>query len=428
MKILIDGKNLSLFEGTGIATFTRNLIDDCKNLNHDVELLFGRKLSYTSKDFLNEIQFYDRKEFKQNKLERAINSIIDIAKKQRRINNEEFVVKETFKNQFPTDLPIWNSSSIFDRAQFFFDTINYHGTLKNFNGYDINICTSPIPIKMKNAHNIQVIHDLVPLKLPYTDLHDKKRFFKMISSIIKKSDKILTVSETSKNDLLQLFPEYKKKVHNIYQSVTLPEKYKKKNFDDVSNNLAGTYQLERDQYILFYGALEPKKNIKRMIEAYLHANVEIPLVIAGKDGWLLEEELKPLQNTFEYQTISSQRITKRQNIIRLPYVPFPNLVDLIRGAKFVFFPSVYEGFGLPIVEAMMCETPVITSKYGATAEIAGDATVLVDPYDIFEMSVAVRNATYNDLRIELSEKMRIRSAFFAPNHHQIRLQDALFSR
>ena len=94
MRILIDGKNLSLFEGTGIATFTKNLIGNFRNLDHDVELLFGRKLSYTSKDVLNEIQFYDRKEFQQNKLQRILTALADTTKSARSITDNNFVVKE----------------------------------------------------------------------------------------------------------------------------------------------------------------------------------------------------------------------------------------------------------------------------------------------------------------------------------------------
>ena len=123
--------------------------------------------------------------------------------------------------------------------------------------------------------------------------------------------------------------------------------------------------------------------------------------------------------------LTNGRITRRQNIIRLPYVPFANLIDLIRGAKTVFFPSIYEGFGLPIIEAMLCKTPVITSKYGATAEIAGDAAILVDPYDINEMATTIRHIMERDVRVDLSDAMERRVAFFSSGEQEKRLNDAL---
>ena len=108
-------------------------------------------------------------------------------------------------------------------------------------------------------------------------------------------------------------------------------------------------------------AFNEAENIGRLIEAYLSSQVETPLVIVGAQAWKSEQELKLLGETGTVYGSLERRRGARKRIIQMPYAPFPLLVSLIRGAKVAMFPSLYEGFGLPVLEAMLLGTPVICS-------------------------------------------------------------------
>ena len=157
------------------------------------------------------------------------------------------------------------------------------------------------------------------------------------------------------------------------------------------------------------------------------SNLEMPLVIIGAQAWKAEQELRLLKQLPSYKEAGTQGPAKRK-VIQLDYATFPQLVNLIRGALAVTFPSLYEGFGLPILEGMICETPVITSNIGSMAEIAGGAAVLADPYntrDIKEAMIAV--ATNPGLREEKISHGRSVAERFSPGMYQQRLQD-LYAR
>ena len=155
--------------------------------------------------------------------------------------------------------------------------------------------------------------------------------------------------------------------------------------DVLKDEILGTFQLDLKRYFLYYGAIEPKKNVGRIIEAYLASNLDIPLVIVGGRSWKSEHELKLLKT---WASLGRSGLASRK-IVHLDYVTLPHLVNLIRGALSLVFPSLYEGFGLPILEGMICGTPVITSNIGAMREIAGDAGILVDPYNTREIKNAM---------------------------------------
>src|SRR4029077_13775664 len=126
----------------------------------------------------------------------------------------------------------------------------------------------------------------------------------------------------------------------------------------------------------FFGALEPKKNVVRLIEGFLLSRVNIPLVLIVSRGWDNARETALLND------INARAREQTSPMIRsLDYVDRSTLVTLIRGARALVFPSLYEGFGLPVLEAMMLGTPVVTSAKGALEEVTGAAALLVDPYD-----------------------------------------------
>src|SRR5262249_31369801 len=151
-------------------------------------------------------------------------------------------------------------------------------------------------------------------------------------------------------------------------------------------------------YLLFYGALEPKKNVARLIDAYQLSAVDIPLVITGAGGWGNEGERRLIEGL---QGGEKAEETAKRRLYPLEYVSIQMLVTLIRGARAVLFPSLYEGFGLPVLEAMLLGTPVVTSRTSSIPEIAGEAALYVNPYETDEIARAIKTIVNDgDLRAE----------------------------
>jgi glycosyltransferase involved in cell wall biosynthesis len=148
------------------------------------------------------------------------------------------------------------------------------------------------------------------------------------------------------------------------------------------------YGLVSGRYILFVGALEPRKNVPLLLRAYrelVDGGIQERLVIVGRKGWMYGEI---------FEVLRSLRL--EENVVFTGYVPDSKLADLYCGARVFVYPSVYEGFGLPVLEAMSCGTPVVTSNVSSMPEIAGDAAVLVDPRDLRNLTQAIRNVVVDD--------------------------------
>ena len=265
----------------------------------------------------------------------------------------------------------------------------------------------------------------MPLRLPYTTLEKKRRYFQMCRHIVQRADHIVTVSETSRRDIINILGAPPDKVTNTYQAVTIPDRYRLKPVEVVRREVEGTFGLVHKGYFLFFGSIEPKKNLGRLIEAYLGSSVETPLVIVGAQAWKSEQELRLLYDDHIRSLITDGRETRvKRRVVQLDYAPFPLLVSLIRGAKATMFPSIYEGFGLPVLESMLLGTPVLSSNVSSIPEVAGDAACLVDPYDTRAMAEAIRTLdTDEQLRASLVEKGLRQARLFDEQSYQRRLAD-----
>jgi glycosyltransferase involved in cell wall biosynthesis len=260
--------------------------------------------------------------------------------------------------------------------------------------------------------------------LPYTTLDNKRRYFKLITRIVRTADHIVTVSESSKDDIVHMFGVDPNRITNTYQAVSIPERYATKSPDVVEREVEGTFGLKYREYFLFWGSIEPKKNIGRLIEAYLGSGVTAPLVIVGAQAWKSEEELKLLYDDNIRSLIHIGNETRVKNrVVQLSYVPFPLLVSLIKGAKATVFPSLYEGFGLPVLESMLLGTPVISSTTASVPEVAGQAAILVNPYDTGKISEAIREIDGDaGLRSELVAKGLKQAELFSEDRYKKKLQ------
>jgi glycosyltransferase involved in cell wall biosynthesis len=391
MRIMIDGLNLNLREGTGIATYARNLAGNLKTLGHEVHVLYGLPGSADRSAMMREISFYDdvsptgRVARILGPFREAFGLISCVSRplSAYKIPTSGMVINRPFAARMPKFDHLWNVPNLFTRTHRAFYYFRFIPSVRLDLPIEIMHWTYPLPIRVQGAKNIYTIHDLVPLRLPYTTLDNKMFYLRLMKATARGADHIVTVSENSRRDIVEWLGVPENKVTNTYEAVDIPSLFLNVPIEKLERELAGSFGVKYKNYVLFYGAIEPKKNVGRIIEAYLASNIDKPLVLAGASAWKSDHELRLLTG------MRGEAIQRMGRIIRLPYVPFAQLINLIRGALTMVFPSLYEGFGLPILESMLCGTPVITSNFGSMKEISGNAALLVDPYNTEEIKEAI---------------------------------------
>lgn len=427
-RIMIDGRNLGLDKGTGVATYARNLSYCLRDLGYSVEVLYGNRAAPALSRLMREIAFFDTNAGDVPRWLQRLRAARDaltrpFGYRAHQIPVSGDVIIETFKSRLPHFDALYNSPDLFSRAHGLFGLFNKMHRVSMPRRPDLVHWTYPLPLKIAGIPNVYTLHDLVPLRLPYTTLDNKRRYFKLVSKIARRADHIVTVSESSKEDLVKLLRVSPDRITNTYQAVFIPDKYAMKPAEVVQREVEGTFGLEYRNYYLFWGSIEPKKNIGRIIEAYLASGVKAPLVIVGAQAWKSEEELRLLYDDNIRSLVQVDNVTRvRNKVIQLSYASFPLLVSLIRGAKASVFPSLYEGFGLPVLESMMLRTPVISSNTASVPEVAGDAAILVNPYDTRAIAEAIRAIDVDEgLRNHLVEKGLARADLFSMEQYRRRL-------
>lgn len=431
MRILIDTINLALERGTGIATYAKNLCQLNVEVGNTVDVLYEFYAPRNQNALLEEMAFYDPQySVGSTTLDRALewSSILRQAvwsrpAKARGLRLNGFVDARAIQSRLPAFNRIVTAPLIYRRARSYFRLTGRFMPVITNPMPDIAHWTTPYPLYVPGVRNVYTVHDVIPLKLPYTTLDNRKEYLGLIKGAMRHADQIISVSDTTTRDLLQIAPEAASKITNTSQSTTLPEALRQNSeMDDLLRNV---FRIKHKEFFVFIGTIEPKKNIGRLIEAYLGSNSPYPLLIVGKKGWLYEGELRPLS----YQSIRTQLDGAEgpsNRVVLVDYVSFPLLVDLMKGARALLFPSLYEGFGLPILEAMLCGTPVMTSNDGAMLELAPPGTaLLVNPLDVREMSRAIEQLGSDDaLCARLSAAGLNRAKNFAWEPYRIKVLEA----
>ncbi|QJU57611.1 glycosyltransferase family 4 protein [Sphingomonas sp. AP4-R1] len=230
--------------------------------------------------------------------------------------------------------------------------------------------TYPVPIRIAGWRNVYTIHDTIPLDHPSLSPVASRRARRLLETLISSASRIVTVSRASQDDIERLFAPPSGFVVNLGEAV------------DVSHTPmplpAGL--LPRD-YLLCCGTVEPRKNISRLIEAWRSSGADLPLVLAGPAGWRSGPILAAAKG----------------DVIHLDYLARETLLSLVASARALVMPSLTEGFGLPVAEAMMLGTPVVTSAEGALAETAGGAALTVSPQNTTALAAALRRVAKDDL-------------------------------
>jgi glycosyltransferase involved in cell wall biosynthesis len=430
-RIYFDGLNLSLEHGTGIATYTRLLARLARELGHDVGVFYSSPSRPSDNPLLREIAFFDQpratgvtplRSF-YNHLVDQLTTVRKVAPKPVRLSGA--IIADQYQSRLPLRDEIFVARNLFSNARVLFKWSGRFAELQFETRPDILHCTYQLPLHVKGSCNIYTIHDLVPLRLPFATLDNKRQTYRLLRKIAAQADHIVTVSEQSRRDIVELLGIEPGRVTNTYESAEFPREYIERPDEVVAEQIAATLRLELDGYLLFFGAFEPKKNVARLIDAYLLSAVDIPLVITGPPGWGTEAEAALLKQLGEEERSGGRR---RRRFYRLEYVSRSMLVTLIRGARAVLFPSLYEGFGLPVLEAMLLGTPVVTSHTSSLPEVAGDAALYVNPYDTDDIARAIKTiAADADLRQELVRRGRVQAELFSVDRYRERIA-ALYRR
>ncbi|WP_186428719.1 glycosyltransferase family 1 protein [Clostridium sp. BSD9I1] len=354
MKIAIDGRGISWYNGTGIGTYTENLVKNMINLDKENEFF----IYWWGKN-------YD--EFKRD------NSHIILSSKKHKSFFEKYYFGENSRRE----------------------GIDLFHVPQNGIGLDESI----------SCKKVITIHDLIPYIMPETvgDGYLNK-FLSSLPKLVELSDGILTVSEYSKKDILRFFPIDESKVY--VTPLAADKKYTPLDKEKCRQALEKTYNIT-NPFILYIGGFSPRKNVKSLILAFSKVYKDLPkeysLVITGAN----KDNLEELFNLSQTQEIYSR-------IKFTGFIPEDHLPWFYNASDVFVYPSLYEGFGLPPLEAMSCGTPVIASNISSIPEVVRDAGILINPLNRQELEAALLTTLSSESILnELSEKGLKQSKLFS---------------
>lgn len=255
-----------------------------------------------------------------------------------------------------------------------------------------------------NTCSLPVMHDInyehYPEDLPALT---SKYYRKYSPKFAKKAQRILTVSEFSKKDIAAAYNISPEKIDVVYNGAD--EAYKV--IDDAEKETMRQKYAEGKDYFLYVSALHPRKNVKRLLQAFDRVKED-----TGSDKKLVLVGPEYFKNS-EMQGIY-QGMKHKQDVVFTGRLNVSELCKVMGAAYALTYVSYFEGFGIPIIEAMQCDVPVITSNITSMPEVAGDAALLVDPFSVEAIAKAMKDMIQDErLRINLIEKGRKRKDFFS---------------
>jgi alpha-1,3-rhamnosyl/mannosyltransferase len=269
--------------------------------------------------------------------------------------------------------------------------------------YDVYHATNYVfTHSVKRARRVVTIHDLTLMLFP--EWHPRARVSSMASEIARSleiADHVLADSASTRDDIAKHFSIRSERISVV--PLAADESFKPLPSAEVQRVLAD-WGLVPDGYLLFMGTIEPRKNLLRLLQAAeLAGNRAGPLVLAGADGWGSDEVARRIQS-----------LRRAGRLTYLGYVPDEARPALINGARGFVYPSLYEGFGLPVLEAMACGVPVLASNVSSLPEVVGSAGLMVDPADVDAIAQGmVRLWEDETLRRELSARGLRQAAGFS---------------
>ncbi len=258
----------------------------------------------------------------------------------------------------------------------------------------------PDGIHKSDVPAVVTIHDLIFMRYPqfYKPI-DRKIYYAKVKYACSAAKMIIAISEQTKNDIIEFFKVNPEKIVVIHQSISL------RFYNKQEHDIHTKYKFSND-YILSVGTVEPRKNQLSILKAIHEKNIKNQLVFVGRPTDYSAELLKYIS------------INKMSNQVKLlNNMPRKDLASLFQNAKLSIYVSLFEGFGLPVIESMASGCPVITSNVSCLPETAGGAAVLSSPEDIDELGDKIRNGLENDsLRNVLIKKGHERAKLFHPEY------------
>ncbi len=356
MNISIDGRAATLYRGTGIGNYTYQLINNFNQI-----------------DFLNNYTILTPKD---SKLDLNLKNNFSLANSLGNPNNNFWEYIKT--------------PNILEKDKYDIYHIPQNG---------IGICEN------SSCPSIITLHDIIPLKMPET-VSDVflKVFHNQLPTILKTTSSIITVSEFSKKDICEYLNYPKEKVY--VTPLAAEDMYTPLDKSYCKMVLKKRYSIDTD-FILYVGGFSPRKNILGLIEAFnlVKSKVKNPLklVIVGRHGLSYE--------TYKRRAIE---LNLESSIIFPGFIEINDMPYFYNASSMLVYPSFYEGFGLPVLEAMACATPVISSSLTSMPEVCADASILVNPSNIDDIASAILNI-FNDKKLSslLIHKGLIHSSKFS---------------
>ena len=240
----------------------------------------------------------------------------------------------------------------------------------------------PLTIKKTNAKSVVTIHDLIFLKYPkYYNFFDRKIYAYKFRKACENADKIIAVSECTKRDIVEIFKISPDKIKVIYQGCD--KVFKTEISSETLLNVKQKYNLP-DRFLLNVGSIEERKNALLIVKALPHLKEKFPLVIVGKrTKYTLEIERE------------AEKLGVNNLLHIFDKVPFEDLAPIYHLAEVFIYPSRYEGFGIPIIEAINCGVPVVAATGSCLEEAGGHDCQYVNPDDEKALSAAIEKFLYN---------------------------------
>jgi glycosyltransferase involved in cell wall biosynthesis len=321
-------------------------------------------------------------------------------------NNEYYLIFEQNSNE----AAVHNSKNfhiIEDRSPKY--SLSEHFSIpRHLKKYDVDLYHSPhyVTPLVKTKPTVVTIHDLIHLLFPqYLPRPYRLALFYarfMVANSIRHADKIITDSEWSKKDIQKYFKVSENKIRVIYLGIDT--RFHQVDSTSCRYQLQAKYKIDRD-YLLYVGSFRKHKNMVNLVKAFKIVDKKYcPYLVLVGDSLEKNEELRPL--------IDELGLTER--IIIAEQIGVEELNNLYNGAELFVFPSLYEGFGLPPLEAMKCSTPVVASHASCIPEILGEAACYFDPHNVNDMAQKIENVLRDEsYKHELIEKGKKRATEFS---------------
>lgn len=339
MKAGIDGRAAKWYRGTGIGTYTHQLISSLNELDR-----LNKYLLFMPENSISDISF-----------------------------NQNFQIRNITEGSKSN----------------FWDEVNIPNILidKDIELYHVPQNGVGLP-KEKICPFVITLHDVIPYKMPETVGESYLKIFnEEMPDIVSRCDGIITVSQFSKDDIANAFNFPKEKIYVTH--LAAESIYRPLDKEECSSLIKNQYDISGD-FIIYVGGFSPRKNIIGLIEAFSMLRKkykkDTKLVIVGKQG-----------KSYSIYKKRTQALGIEENVLFPGFIPIEHMPALYNASKLLVYPSFYEGFGLPPVEAMACGVPVITSNVTSIPEVLGTSAVFINPHDADQLCEAMLNVLSNDI-------------------------------